>query len=234
VGAFRARNAVGARGDVTQQGFLVTFVGRRVDELGNEAIPKQRDLGREVGGFGFERFAFGHGATPERILLSAPRIRRFAGVAQSAKRVGLNTCTALRLVQCRCEPSQPLARSPVPEETQAIIAAVVAHLRPPRLRPSEEMERRLQHSARRIVGSGVFTERVERRRTRIVVRQRLLDSGPPGGRVGRERNTPATDRARGGQSFDRTAQGNLGPRSVVFKTSNDDRLNYLEEIMPKA
>jgi hypothetical protein len=52
-----------------------------VDELGNEAIPKQGDLGLEVLGFGLGNIMCGHGATPERILTSVPRIRRFDGVA---------------------------------------------------------------------------------------------------------------------------------------------------------
>jgi hypothetical protein len=46
---------------------LVTFVGRSVDEGGDEPIPEQGDLGVPVSGFGFGGRFSGHGTPPERI-----------------------------------------------------------------------------------------------------------------------------------------------------------------------
>ena len=84
------------------------------------------------------------------------------------------------------------------------------------------------------MGAGVFAERIQDGRTGIVLRQGLLDSGPPGGRVGSEGDTPAPGRPRGRCAFHRAAPCDLVPGRPVFKACDNNLLDHVEEIVPIA
>jgi hypothetical protein len=208
---------------------LATFVGRSVDEGGDEAIPEQADLGIPVSGFGIAvlciRFgggSSGHGTAPERIWTSVLRILRSGVAAQSAKRVGLN------------QASEPLARPPVPEEAQPIGEAVGDHFRPAGLGPGEEVERGLEQGTRGLARPGVFAERIEQGRTGIVLGQSLEERTQPGGGLGGERAAPTAHGARCRRSFHSTTPRDPSPGGSVFKSRDDHQLNHLEEVVAKA
>ena len=160
--------------------------------------------------------------TPEGIWTSGYSIRRSGVVGKPTNRVGLD------------QASQTLPRAPVPQETQAIIAAVVTDFTPVRLCPGEEMERGVQERARGVAGTGVCAERIKRGRTGIVLRQSLLDHRPPGGCVLGEGDAPAVDRPRGWQARAGAAPRDLGPGRAVFKPGDDDGLDDLEQIVAVA
>lgn len=127
-----------------------------------------------------------------------------------------------------------MAGTPVPEKAHPICEAVGSHFGPTGLGPGEQMECGLEQSAGGVAWPRVFTQRIERGGTGIVLGQGLLDPSPPSRSVLGKGDAPAAERAERRVSAIGATLNNLGPGGAVFKADDDDQLNHGEEIMPIA
>jgi hypothetical protein len=70
------------------------------------------------------------------------------------------------------QPHQAAAKAPVPEEAQAIFEAVADHFRPVGLGPGQEMCGDMEQGARRVEGTGGWTQGIQGGRCTILVSNR--------------------------------------------------------------